>query len=391
MIPSRKEIWIIAGESSGDLYGAKLASELRRRAPDIAVRGMGGIEMRKAGVDIIVDSSELGVIGIIEVLENLFKFIKILSLMIREAKKRRPRAVVMVDYPGFNIRFAKALWKAGIPVIWYISPQVWVWRKGNIAKLAKYCRKLMVIFPFEPEVYEGSGLDVEFVGHPLVDIVQSRTDAAIERDANTFLLLPGSRKKEIDYLLEPFLKTVSLLKTRHPNMKFIAALPRERVLQMVKTGIEEFRAKYPDHPLPEIQLTRGKNSFWMQRCTAGLAASGTVTVECAIARLPLVVAYRLNPMTFLLARLIIGKLFRGFFTMVNIILYRCAFEEFLQHQVVPEDLADAVDRILPGGERRAQVDKDMDEMVSMISGGASGAIAKAVSCILKVQAENQQQ
>ena len=169
------------------------------------------------------------------------------------------------------------------------------------------------------------------------------------------------------------------------------ALANGVTLADVLEALPAFRAKHPDQPLPEIQLTRGKNAFWMQRCTAGLAASGTVTVECAISRLPLVVAYRLNPLTFLFARLIIGKLFRGFFTMVNIILYRCAFEEFLQHQVVPQDLADAVDRILPGGERRAQVDKDMDEMVSMISGGASGAIAKAVSCILKVQAENQQQ
>ncbi len=387
MIPKRKEIWIIAGEASGDLYGARLASELKRRAPDAVISGMGGIEMRKAGVEILVDSSELGVIGLVEVLSNLFKFIHILLYLIREAKKRRPAAVVLVDYPGFNIRFAKAMWKAGIPVVWYISPQVWVWRKGNIKKLAKFCRKLMVIFPFEPEVYEGSGLDVEFVGHPLVDIVQGRADTSIERDPNSILLLPGSRKKEIDYLLEPFLKTVSILKSRHPKLQFIAAAPRERILQMIKAGIREFTRKHPDLPLPEIQLTRGKNAFWMQRCTAGLAASGTVTVECAIAGLPLVVAYRLNKITFLLARLVIGKLFRGFFTMVNIILYRRAFEEFLQFQVVPEDLADAMDRILPGGERRTEVEADMKEMVQAISGGANGAVARAASCVLGVVSE----
>lgn len=387
MMPKRKEIWIIAGEASGDLYGARLAAELKRRAPDVIVSGMGGIEMRKAGVEILVDSSELGVIGLVEVLENIFKFIRILLYLIREAKKRRPAAVILVDYPGFNIRFAKAMWKAGIPVVWYISPQVWVWRKGNIGKLAKYCRKLMVIFPFEPEVYEGSGLDVEFVGHPLVDIVRGRADSSIERDPNSVLLLPGSRKKEIDYLLEPFLKTVSILKSRHPKLQFIVAAPREKILQMVKDGIREFIMKNPDYPLPDIQLTRGKNAFWMQRCTAGLAASGTVTVECAIAGLPLVVAYRLNKITFLLARLIIGKLFRGFFTMVNIILFRRAFEEFLQFQVVPEDLADAMDRILPGGARRAEVDADMREMVDAISGGANGAVARAASCVLAVAAE----
>ncbi len=386
MNPGRKEIWIIAGEASGDLYGARIAAELKRRRPDVVVCGMGGVEMRKAGVELLVDSSELGVIGLVEVLENIFKFIRILLYLIREAGKRRPLEVILIDYPGFNIRFAKAMWKAGIPVVWYISPQVWVWRRGNIRKLAKYCRKLMVIFPFEPEVYEGSGLDVEFVGHPLVDIVQGRADATIERDPNTVLLLPGSRRKEIEFLLEPFLKTAAILKSRHPGLQFVVASPRERILQMVRQGLETFIRKHPDYPLPKIELTRGKTAFWMQRCTAGLAASGTVTVECAIAGIPLVVAYKLNKLTFLLARLIIGKLFRGFFTMPNIILNRCVFEEFLQHQVVPEDLADAVDRILPGGERRGQVERDMREMVDQLSGGASGAIAKAaVSALNAVQ------
>lgn len=379
MNPGRKEIWVIAGEASGDLYGARIAAEIRRRRPDVVVCGMGGVEMRKAGVELLVDSSELGVIGLIEVLENIFKFIRILLYLIREAKKRRPLEVILIDYPGFNIRFAKAMWKAAIPVVWYISPQVWVWRRGNIRKLAKYCRKLLVIFPFEPEVYEGSGLDVEFVGHPLVDIVQGRADATIDRDPNTILLLPGSRKKEIEFLLEPFLKTAAILKSRHPGLQFVVASPRERILQMVRDGLDKFIRSHPDYPLPAIQLTRGKTAFWMQRCTAGLAASGTVTVECAIAGIPLVVAYKLNKLTFLLARLIIGKLFRGFFTMPNIILNRCAFEEFLQHQVIPEDLADAMDRILPDGERRTQVESDMREMVAQLSGGANGAIAKTVA------------
>ncbi len=382
MSSGRKEIWLIAGEASGDLYGARIAAELKRRRPDIAVCGMGGVEMRKAGVELLVDSSELGVIGIVEVLENIFKFIKIMFFLINEAKRRRPLEIILIDYPGFNIRFAKAMWKASIPVVWYISPQVWVWRRGNIKKLARYCRKLLVIFPFEPEVYEGSGLDVEFVGHPLVDIVKGRVDTTINRDPNTILLLPGSRKKEIEFLLEPFLQTVSILKQRHPDLQFVVASPRERILQMVQNGLDKFTKKYPDVSLPSILLTRGKTAFWMQRCTAGLAASGTVTVECAIAGIPLVVAYKLNKLTFLLARLIIGKLFRGFFTMPNIILNRCAFEEYLQHQVVPEDLADAMDRILPGGERRKQVETDMDDMVSQLSGGANGAIAKTVSAAL---------
>ena len=221
-------IWIMAGESSGDLYGARIASELRRISPGVRIAGMGGVEMRKAGVDILVDSSELGVVGLIEVLGNLFTFIRILLFFTREAARQRPDAVVMVDYPGFNIRFAKRLWKLGIPVIWYISPQVWVWRKSNIPKLAKYCRKLLVIFPFEPEVWKGSGLDTEFAGHPLVEIVRERTDPSIRRDPERILLLPGSRKSETSRLMEPFLETALLLQQRHPNLKFAISAPRKK-------------------------------------------------------------------------------------------------------------------------------------------------------------------
>ena len=154
------KIWLIAGESSGDLYGAKLAEDLKRLAPETEIAGMGGARMRNAGVRLLVDSTELGVVGIIEVVGILFKILSILRFLVKKAEEERPDAVVLIDYPGFNIRFAKQLKKRGIPVIWYISPQVWVWRKSNIPKLASYCTKMMVIFPFETEVYRGSGLDV---------------------------------------------------------------------------------------------------------------------------------------------------------------------------------------------------------------------------------------
>ena len=377
-------IWIIAGESSGDLYGARLASDIRKLRPEARIAGMGGLRMKEAGVDILVDSSELGVIGLIEVLGSIFKFIRIMLYLILEAKRRRPDAVVLIDYPGFNIRFAKRLKKAGIPVVWYISPQVWVWRKSNIPKLAHYCTKMMVIFPFEVDVYKGSGLDVEFVGHPLVEIVRERRDPSLQRDPKRILLLPGSRRSETKRLLFPMLETVAILKQRHPELQFEIATPREKVRDDVQNDMREFIMKNPDAVLPEIPVLCGKTSECLQTCTAGLAASGTVTVECAIAGLPLVVAYKLNPVTFLFARLIIRKLFRNAFTMPNIILNRKVFEEFLQFQVVPEDLASAMERILPGGERRAQADADMEEMVREIEGGVQGAGRNAALAVLRV-------
>ncbi len=377
-------IWIVAGESSGDLYGARLAADIRKICPGARIEGMGGVRMKEAGVEILVDSTELGVIGLIEVLGSIFKFIRIMLYLLLEAKRRRPDAVVLIDYPGFNIRFAKRLKKAGVPVVWYISPQVWVWRKSNIPKLARYCTKMMVIFPFEVEVYKGSGLDVEFVGHPLVEIVRERRDPSLHRDPKRVLLLPGSRRSETKRLLFPMLETVAILKQRHPDLTFEIATPREKVRDDVENDMREFIMKHPDAVLPEIRVLCGKTAECLQTCTAGLAASGTVTVECAIAGLPLVVAYRLNPVTFLLARLIIRRLFRNAFTMPNIILNRKVFEEFLQFQVVPRDLADALERILPGGERRAQADADMEEMVREIEGGVRGAGRNAALAVLQV-------
>lgn len=380
----RPLIWIMAGESSGDLYGARIAAELKRQNPACEVKGMGGVKMRAAGVDILVDSTELGVIGIVEILGSIFKFIRIMLFCVREAKRQRPDAVLMVDYPGFNIRLARRLWKIGIPVIWYISPQVWAWRKSNIPKYAKFCRKMLVIFPFEPEVWRGSGLDVEFTGHPLLEVVRERTDPAIRRDPDRLLLLPGSRKSETSRLLFPFLETAALLKQRHPGMKFAVSAPREKTYRDILRYLADFKRKRPDVVLPELDITCGETARWMQEAVAGLAASGTVTVESAVADLPLVVAYRLHPVTFQLARWIIRKLFRGYFTMPNIILDKCVFQEYLQFQVVPRDLADAVDRILPGGERRDEVMADMRAMREALSCGPENATARAASAILEV-------
>ncbi|MBO4646687.1 MAG: lipid-A-disaccharide synthase [Lentisphaeria bacterium] len=378
------KIWIVAGESSGDLYGAQLTRDLKRLDPTVEIAGMGGAKMREAGVRLLVDSTELGVVGIVEVLGILFKIIRIMLFLLREAEKERPDAVVLIDYPGFNIRLAKRLKARGIPVVWYISPQVWVWRKSNIPKLARYCTKMMVIFPFETEVYKGTGLDVEFVGHPLVEIVRGRRDPSLIRDPRQILLLPGSRRSETKRLLYPMLGAADLLRKKHPELQFFISAPREKVAQDIRRDLQEFQQRNPDSCAGTIPVVYGQTPALMQTSTAGFAASGTVTVECAIAGLPLVVSYRLNPLTFLLARIIIRKLFRNSFTMPNIILNRKLFEEFLQYQVTPEALAGAMERILPGGPRRAEVDAGMEEMTRELSAGITRAGENAARCVLEV-------
>lgn len=375
-------IWIMSGESSGDLYGARIAQEVMKQRPEVVVRGMGGPRMRAAGVDIFVDSSELGVVGFVEILEKIGTFIRIFFDVVKLAKTERPDVVMVIDNPGFNIRLAKKLWKLGIPVVWFISPQVWVWRKSNIPRIAKYCRKLIVIFPFETDVWAGSGLETHFGGHPLVEIVRERTDPTIKRDPNHILILPGSRSSETSRLLEPFLKTVLILHQRHPELHFTISLPREKTYRDIMAGLDDFTRKHPEMTEVKINVSEGQTARAMQECIAGLAASGTVTVECAIAGLPLVVAYRLNYITFIFAIIVIRKLFRNAFTMVDIILNRKTFEEFLQFQVRPTVLADAMERIMPGGSRREEVERDMAELRRMLEAGSQNATANAARHLL---------
>ena len=362
------------------MYGARLSEELRRiaeaRGEKLSLSGMGGKAMMEAGIRIKVDSTELGVIGIFEVLKSIFTFIRIFFYLLKEVKKERPDAVILIDYPGFNLRFAKKLYRLGIPVYWYVSPQVWVWGKKRLPILAKVCAKMLVIFPFEEEVFAPTPLKATFVGHPLSEIVSSRLDSSLVRDPDTFLLLPGSRKMEIDKLLIPMLDTIDQLYKKHPNLKFHLAAPREKVANMCKVKIEKYREQHPD--CPEVSISIGDTGVWMQTAGTGLAASGTVTVECALSGLPLVVGYKLNFMTLLLARVLV-KLYRGFFTMVNIIANKEVFQEFFQWHFAPQELLPAIESILPGGSRRDEVEAGMKEVADALRNPNNTSVASRVA------------
>jgi lipid-A-disaccharide synthase len=383
-----RHFWIIAGEASGDVYGARLAEELKRiaaaRGEAVRFSGMGGPAMIESGLfDIKVDSTELGVVGVVEVVKHIFTFIGIFFRLVRTAAAERPDAVVLIDYPGFNLLFALAMYRRKIPVVWYVCPHLWVWGKWRLPVLAKICRKMLVIFPFEVEVFAKTRLDVEFVGHPLLDIVNERRDPELKRDPDCFLLLPGSRTMEVTRLMQPMLETVTELAKRHPRLYFVLSAPREKIARLCMAQYLEFRRKHPE--CPEIDFATGETAKYQQLAGTGLAASGTVTVESAIAGLPLVVVYKLNLLTLLLASLVV-RLYRGFFTMVNIIADRMIFEEFLQWHVRCRELLPAVERILPGGVRRAEVEAGMAEVVESLSPQSSSAIGQAaLACFQAVE------
>ena len=262
-----KKLWIFAGETSGDIYGAKLASELKKiasdRNVDLKLAGMGSKRMADAGVDLLVDSTELGVMGVVETLKLIGTFIRIFFKLLRLAEKERPDAVVLIDYPGFNLRFAKKMFKLNIPVIWYVSPQIWVWGKKRKPILEAICSKMLVIFPFETEVYDQNKLDVSFVGHPLLEIIEERTDLSIKRDENCFLLLPGSRAMEVSRLLQPMLDAVCELHRLHPELYFVIAASRAKMRLMCEAIIADYRKKHPE--LPHIELSNESAAYYQQK------------------------------------------------------------------------------------------------------------------------------
>jgi len=375
-------IWLISGEESGDIYGAKLINELQTMLPEnqLTISAMGGARIAKTDVKMMVDSTELGVVGIFEIMGMIRTFIRIFLQLVKRAAKEKPDAVILIDYPGFNLRFAAKLHKLGIPVIWYITPQVWAWKKGRIAKLAEYCKKMMVIFPFETDVYAGSGLDTEFVGHPLVDIIRERTDPSIKRDLNKVLMLPGSRKNEINRLFIPMLETALKLHQSHPELKFTVSAPRKKIYDKLMDIYTSFCANRKQENLPEIEISYGDTGKCMQEAGTGLAASGTVTVECAIAGLPLAVIYKLHPVTFFIAKLLITL---EYFSMVNIISRNLVFEEFFQEDVNPNTLTKAIEKILPGGSRRQGVLHAINDMTEHLAAGSGNASRQAAECVIK--------
>lgn len=367
------KIWIIAGESSGDLYGARISRELKQLDSSIEISGMGGLEMQKEGLDLLVDSTELGVVGLIEVLKQYPTFKRVFKLLVDEAARQKPDAVVLIDYPGFNLRYAKKLYELGIPVIYYVSPQVWAWGKKRIPVIARLVTKMMVIFPFETETYKGTDLDVEFVGHPLAEIL-SETPAPEKREDNTVLLLPGSRFSEINRLLKPMVASAEKLKSQNPNLNFVIPTPREHIRNRINLLLNKFAARPED-----FTVECGNTAEWMRKASAGMAASGTVTVQAAILGLPLISCYKLNPLTFMMAKLLVNI---DFFTMPNVIAKKEVYQEFLQGDVRPEILAPALQKILPGGERRAEVEKGMAEVVEKL-GGRSGSLKRAAEVIIE--------
>lgn len=372
-----KNILIIAGEASGDMHGANLVRELLNIDPDIRFFGIGGYMMKDAGVKISHHARDMAIVGIFEVISKLSLIRKAMKDMVDFMDTVKPDAVILIDYPDFNLRIAKKASARGIRVIYYISPQVWAWRKGRVKTISRVVDKMLVVFPFELPIYRDAGVDVEFVGHPLMDVVpvnQNRNSARRElgfgEDDTVIGLLPGSRKREIEYLLPEMLKAARLIAKKVGGARF--AIPVANTLDT------EYIKGFISGTDIDVQLFSGKTYSVMAASDILLMSSGTATLEAAIIGTPLVVAYRMMPLTYMIGKRLV-HLELG--SLPNIVAGKGILPELIQGDATGGKMAEEVLRMLNDKERLADMRRDLRGVREAL--GAPGASRRAAEIVYR--------
>ncbi|HOP34681.1 MAG TPA: lipid-A-disaccharide synthase [Syntrophales bacterium] len=351
-----KKVLIVAGEASGDLHGSSLVREMRTLRPSLRFYGIGGERMKKAGVDLVAASADMAVVGLTEVVGKLPFILGILKRLKASLVTEKPDLVILIDYPDFNLPLARWACRKGIPVFYYISPQVWAWRRRRVKKIKKYVRRMAVILPFEKALYEEAGMpDVHFAGHPLLDVVKSsfspeeiRRRLEVKEKQHLVALLPGSRTGEVKTLLPVMIETARRLKAHLPDLVFAVPLAEtvpERVVSDI-IGKPEIPVRViPNHVYDLLAVADG-----------ALVASGTATLETALMGTPMAVLYRVSPISYFIGRLVIR--IRSI-ALVNIVAGRTIVPEFIQKQAEPEAMSRALLKILTDSTVRKRMSDDL--------------------------------
>ena len=370
-------IALVAGEASGDLLGAGLATELRARVPGIELAGVGGPGMRAAGVDTWEDCGELAVMGLAEVLRHLPRLFQLRRSLRRRLLAWKPDVFVGIDAPDFNLGLERSLKRAGVRTAHYVSPSVWAWREGRAAKLGQSADIVLCLFPMEPPIYARHGVDARFVGHPLADRFAAHPDRAaarralaVDADARLLAILPGSRGAELDRLLAPFLAAARALQTRIPGLRFIlpAANPACRA---------RIDAELALRPLPGLQVLDGRADEAMVAADAVLLASGTAALEALLAKRPMVVGYRISALTFHLVRML-GLMKVDRYSLPNVLANEPIVAELMQDQCTADNLVAALEPLLLDPHAHASLESRYLAIHERLRGGGSAAAADAV-------------
>jgi len=378
--PARpRRVMMVAGEASGDMHGADLVTALRAHLPDVEVFGIGGDQLRAAGMATVVDAGEVATVGLTEGVGRLRTLWRAYRALARRLRDDPPDLCIFIDFPEFNLRLARLAKRVGVPVLYYIGPQVWAWRRGRVRKIARRVDRLAVVFPFEPDLYADRLPGVEFVGHPLLDRVaatrgreETLARHGLDPARRTVLLLPGSRAKEIDYLLPDLLAAARLLAERGAVQFALALAP---TVERATVAAAVAQAGVP------VTLIVGDTYNAIAAADVALVKSGTATLECALLETPMVIVYRVSPLTWTLARLLVrGVRHAG---MPNIVAGHEVVPELLQGAVTPERIAAAARSILDDPRRAAETVDDLRDVRRRLGrGGAAGrAAAMAVELL----------
>lgn len=375
-------IMLSAGEASGDLHGATMCRALRALDPGVRLIGMGGPRMEAAGVEILVDPTADAAVGTSEAIGRVPGLYRAYKILVRRLRKVRPQALVLVDFPEFNLRLAKQARRAGVPVIYFIPPQLWAWRRGRIRQMARRVTRVLAAFPFEQSLYEDAGVSVEFVGHPLLDVVPLDLDRlkARERlsvsDRQTMVgLLPGSRHDEVARLLPPMLEAVAFLARADGRRCFVLGLAPT----VDRSAVASLMTRVVEAGGPRVEIVQGLTHEVMAGADVLLIASGTATLEAALLGAPMVVCYRVSKLTEVMARLL-AKV--QWISLPNIVAGRGAVPEILQRQVTGTRLAGEAERLLKDPAAAAAQRAAFKEVRSRL--GQPGVGARAARAVLKV-------
>lgn len=333
-----KKVMLVSGESSGDQHGANLFLELKKRCSEVQGIGMGGKKMVAAGIEIRYDSSRIGVIGVIEVIKRYAEIKRALKAMQELLLEQQPDLLICIDYKEFNFKLAGFAKKNGIKVLFYVSPQIWAWRPGRVVKYGKVIDMMAVIFPFEVPFYENENVPVRYVGHPSVDTAHakhSREDDfkayGLDRDKPVVGILPGSRSDEINRMLPVMLQAAELIQKTIPGVQF--------VLPQADSVTDELLQASFQHSGIQVKAIKSQFHDTVQCCDAVMTVSGTAALEIALLQIPMLVAYKLSTITYLLAKILVDTEFIG---LPNIIAGKSVVKEFIQYQATPENLAQEI-------------------------------------------------
>lgn len=370
-------ILIVAGEASGDLHASDLIKEIKKLNPEIKFFGLGGKRMQQEGVDLSFNITELAVVGLFEVLKNLKKFKEIFNDLLKRVDLARPELAILVDYPGFNLRLARELKKRKIPIIYYISPQVWAWGENRIKIIKQLVDRIIVLFKFEEELYKSQGIPVSFVGHPLLDRVEPKMGKEelfnrlniIPALKFTVALLPGSREKEVKNILPIMLETATLIYKNLSNIQFL-------ILKSPTVKEELFNNILSKYKLP-FYILDDMTYEGLAASDFAMVASGTATLETALLGIPMVILYKVSFLSWLYLRMVIKVPYIG---MVNIIAKRCIVPEFIQYRARPKRIASFVKNILTNQEELDKIKKLLLDIKPRL--GEKQATSRAARIIL---------